>query len=112
MVWCENRERAFEYDFVRRAELEFAARMKCRRLLGQWAAREMKLTRDETASYCDELTKFTLRHPEEDALFTKLQADLRMRNVDTSKAELRSKNRELLERQFSRMAVPIWAQPY
>lgn len=112
MVWCEQRERAFEYEFARKAEIEFAATVRCHQLLGRWAARQMHMTREEALGYCGELTRFSLTHPDERAFLERLRDDLRRLNIDVSEADLVSRSHRVRTRIEAIKNNPHWTRPH
>ena len=51
MTTFDDRERAFETKYARDEEVAFRIVARRNRLLGQWAATQMKLTKEESDAY-------------------------------------------------------------
>ena len=57
MTQFDDRERAFESKFAHDDEMRFRITARRNRLLGEWAARKMGLSGDETESYAKDMVR-------------------------------------------------------
>jgi len=89
MVWCEQREQAFESWFARDQELIFQINARYHRHMGLWAACMMKLSQQDTRVYADELVHFAMTDPSEESLVEKMKSDLAKADVAVTRRQLR-----------------------
>ena len=94
MTTFDDRERAFESQFVLTQEQEFRAVSRRNRLLGRWAAEILGKSGDEVEAYCREVIRSDFEHPGEDDVFRKLAADL---DGKVSEDEIRTQMARLLQ---------------
>ena len=57
MTTFDDRERAFESKYARDEEMQFRIIARRNRLLGEWAARLMGLSEEETSSYAKDVVR-------------------------------------------------------
>jgi len=57
MTQFDDRERAFETKFAHDEEMKFRVLARRNRLLGEWAARKMGLSQEETESYSKDVVR-------------------------------------------------------
>ena len=86
----EDRERAFEAKFARDADLEFRVTARRNRLLGEWAAERMGLTREEADAYAKSVVQADFEEVGDEDVVRKLLADFAAANVDVSEIEVRA----------------------
>lgn len=86
----EDRERAFEAKFARDADLEFRVTARRNRLLGEWAAERMGLTREEADAYAKSVVQADFEEVGDEDVVRKLLADFAAANVDVSEMEVRA----------------------
>jgi hypothetical protein len=89
MTTFDDRERAFENKFARDEEMAFRIVARRNRLIGQWAATLMKLTPEETDSYCKAVVHADFEEAGDDDVVRKLLGDLSAAGIDTGEADIR-----------------------
>lgn len=90
MTTFDDRERAFETKFARDEEMAFRITARRNRLLGQWAAAQMKLTPEETDAYAKAVVQADFEEAGEEDVVRKLVGDLTAAGVDTDEAAVRA----------------------
>jgi hypothetical protein len=90
MTTFDDRERAFEAKFA--ADEEFAFRITARRnkLLGQWAADQMKLTPEEAEAYARAVVHAEFEEAGDEDVIRKLVGDLTAAGIETDEARVRA----------------------
>ena len=89
MTSIEDRGRANETHFAREEELAFRITARRNRLLGQWAATEMALTKEEADAYATALVHADLEGGGDDDVVRKLVGDLTAAGVDHDESTVR-----------------------
>ena len=89
MTTFDDRERSFETQFARDDELAFRITARRNRLLGQWAATEMRLTREEADAYATALVHADLEGGGDDDVVRKLVGDMTAAGLDHDEAPVR-----------------------
>ncbi len=89
MTTFDDRERSFETQFARDDELAFRITARRNRLLGQWAATEMRLTREEADAYATALVHADLEGGGDDDVVRKLVGDMTAAGLDHDEATVR-----------------------
>ncbi len=89
MTTFDDRERSFEAKFARDDELAFRVTARRNRLLGQWAAAEMRLTREESDAYATALVHADLEGGGDDDVVRKLVGDMTAAGLDHDEATVR-----------------------
>jgi hypothetical protein len=84
-----DRERAFESKFAHDEEMKFRVLARRNRLLGEWAARKMGLSEEETASYAKDVVRADFEEAGDEDVIRKVLGDLTAAGVDISDAEIR-----------------------
>ena len=90
MTTFDDRERAFETKFARDEEMAFRITARRNRLLGQWAAAQMKLTPEETDAYAKAVVQADFEEAGDEDVIRKLVGDLTAAGVDTDEAAVRA----------------------
>ena len=90
MTTFDDRERAFETKFARDEEMAFRITARRNRLLGQWAAAQMKLTPEETDAYAKAVVQADFEEAGDEDVVRKLVGDLTAAGVDTDEAAVRA----------------------
>lgn len=85
----DDRERGFEAKFARDEEMAFRVTARRNRLLGQWAATEMRLTREESDAYATALVHADLEGGGDDDVVRKLVGDMTAAGLDHDEATVR-----------------------
>lgn len=89
MTTFDDRERAYEAKFAMDQELLFKITARRNRLLGMWAAEQMKLTPEETDAYAKAVVQAEFEEAGDEDVIRKLLGDLIAAGVDTSDAVVR-----------------------
>ena len=89
MTTFDDRERAFENKFAREQEMAFRVIARRNRLVGQWAAAQMKLTPEETDAYCKAVVQADFEEAGDEDVIRKVMGDLTAAGVDTDEAAVR-----------------------
>lgn len=90
MTTFDDRERAFENQFARDADLQFRIVARRNRLLGEWAAERMGLTPEESDSYAKSVVQADFEEVGDEDVIRKLIADLAAAGVEVSDGEIRA----------------------
>jgi hypothetical protein len=97
MTAFDERERALEDKFKHDQELQFRIHARRNRLLGLWAAREMRLPPAEHDAYAKSLVMAEIELHGSEAVIKKLLADFADRGIDMSDHRMRRRVTELQE---------------
>ena len=89
MTSFDDRERAFEAKFARDDEMAFRITARRNRLLGQWAATQMRLTPEETDAYAKAVVQADFEEAGDDDVIRKVVGDLTAAWIDTDEATVR-----------------------
>lgn len=89
MTTFDDRERAFEAKFARDEEMAFRVTARRNRLLGHWAAGQMKLTPEEAEAYATAVVQADFEEAGDADVVRKLLGDLTAAGVDTDEAAVR-----------------------
>ena len=85
----DDRERAFESMYARDEEMKFRVLARRNRLLGEWAARRMGLSEEETASYAKDVVRADFEEAGDEDVIRKVLGDLTAAGIDVTDAEIR-----------------------
>ncbi len=94
MTDFNDRERAEEAKFAMDEETAFKVAARRNRLLGEWAAAEMKLTQEETDAYKKAVVQADFEEAGDEDVIRKVLGDLTAAECDISEAEIRKKLEE------------------
>jgi len=86
----DDREKAFEAKFARDEEVAFRVTARRNRLLGQWAAAQMKLTPEETDAYAKAVVQADFEEAGDEDVVRKLLGDLTAAGVETDESTIRA----------------------
>jgi hypothetical protein len=89
MSTFDDRERAFESRFAHDEEMKFRILARRNRLLGEWAARQMGLSEDETDAYAKDVVRADFEEAGDEDVIRKLLGDLTAAGVDCDDATIR-----------------------
>lgn len=89
MTSFDDRERAFETKFARDEDMAFRVIARRNRLVGQWAAAEMKLTPEETDAYAKAVVQADFEEAGDEDVVRKLVSDLTAAGVEVDEATVR-----------------------
>ena len=90
MTSFDDRERAEEAKFARDEEMAFRIAARRNRMLGEWAAGLMGLTKAEAEAYAKSVVQADFEEAGDEDVIRKLLGDLTSAGVETSDAEVRS----------------------
>lgn len=89
MTDFNDRERAFEAKFAHDEDMKFRMLARRNRLLGEWAARKMGLSEEETASYAKDVVRADFEEAGDEDVIRKVLGDLIAAGHETSDEEIR-----------------------
>ena len=89
MTTFDDRERAFETKYARDEEMLFRIIARRNRLLGEWAARLMGLSEEETASYAKDVVRADFEEAGDEDVIRKVLGDLTSAGVEADEAKIR-----------------------
>ena len=89
MTQFNDRERAFEAKFARDEEMQFRILARRNRLLGEWAARLMGLSEEETSSYAKDVVRADFEEAGDEDVIRKVLGDLTSAGVDADEEKIR-----------------------
>lgn len=89
MTTFDDRERAFETKYARDEELAFRITARRNRLLGHWAALQMKLTPEETDAYATAVVQADFEEAGDEDVIRKLVSDLTASGVSIDEMTVR-----------------------
>ena len=89
MSQFDDRERAFETKFARDEEMKFKILARRNRLLGEWAARQMSLSEEETASYAKDVVRADFEEAGDEDVIRKVLGDLTAAGIEVTDSEIR-----------------------
>ena len=78
----DDRERAFETKFAHDEEMKFRIIARRKRLLGEWAARQMGLNSAETESYAKDVVRSDFEEAGDHDVVRKVLGDLTSAGID------------------------------
>ena len=90
MTDFNDRERAFENQFARDADLQFRIIARRNRLIGAWAAEKMGLTAEEADSYAKAVVQADFEEAGDEDVVRKLIGDLASAGVDIDDVAVRA----------------------
>lgn len=89
MTTFDDREKAFEAKFARDEDMAFRFTARRNRLVGQWAAAQMKLTPEETDAYAKAVVQADFEEAGDEDVIRKLLGDLLAAGIETDDATVR-----------------------
>ena len=89
MSQFDDRERAYEAKFAHDEEMNFRIVARRNRLVGEWAARKMDLSEEETSSYAKDVVRSDFESAGDDDVIRKVLGDLTSAGIETDEAEIR-----------------------
>ncbi len=90
MTDFNDRERAFESKFAHDADTLFRITARRNRLLGQWAAAQMKLTPEETDAYAKSVVLADFEEAGDEDVIRKVLGDMTSAGCDIDDAGVRA----------------------
>lgn len=97
MTQFDDRERAFESKFAQDEEMRFRITARRNRLLGEWAARQMGLSKAETESYAKDVVRSDFEEAGAHDVVRKVLGDLTSAGVECDEDKVRQalRNKEI-----------------
>lgn len=89
MTTFDDREQAFERRFARDAEVEFRISARRNKLLGLWAAEQLKLTPAEAEAYAASVVQADFEEAGEDDVVRKVFGDFSAAGLDITEHAVR-----------------------
>jgi hypothetical protein len=89
MSGFDDREKAFETKFAKDQELAFRITARRNRLLGEWAASLMGLTKEETDAYAKAVVQADFEEAGDEDVIRKVLGDLVSASVDIDESRVR-----------------------
>jgi hypothetical protein len=89
MTTFDDRRESFEAKFARDEDMAFRITARRNRLLGQWAAAQMKLTPEETDSYYKGVVQADFEEAGDEDVIRKLVGDMTAAGVDIDEGVVR-----------------------
>lgn len=89
MTQFDDRERAFETKFAHDEQMNFRIIARRNRLLGEWAARKMGLSEEESAAYAKDVVRADFEEAGDEDVIRKVLGDLTAAGIDVSDGEIR-----------------------
>jgi hypothetical protein len=96
MTTFDDREQGFENKFAHDEEVEFKAVARRNRLLGEWAAGLMGLSKDHVEEYARAVVKSDVDQPGDEDVLRKVWKDLSASGAKVTEGAVRGKMDELL----------------
>ena len=90
MTTFDNRENAFENKFAHDEEMLFRVTARRNKLVGLWAAEQMKLTPEESDSYAKSVVQADFEEAGDEDVVRKLLGDLTSAGVETDDVAIRA----------------------
>ena len=90
MSTFDNRENAFENKFAHVEEMLFRVTARRNKLVGLWAAEQMKLTPEESDSYAKSVVQADFEEAGDEDVVRKLLGDLTSAGVETDDVAIRA----------------------
>lgn len=90
MTTFDDREKAFEAKFAHDQEMAFRITARRNRLLGEWAARLMGLTPEETDAYAKAVVQADFEEAGDEDVVRKLLGDLVSAGIETDEGKVRA----------------------
>ena len=90
MTTFDERERAFETKFARDQDMTFRIIARRNRLLGLWAAEQMKLTPEEADAYAKAVVQAEFEESGDEDVVRKLYGDLVSAQVEIDEVAIRT----------------------
>jgi hypothetical protein len=97
MASFDDREKSFEQKYKHDKELEFKINARRNKLLGLWAAGELKLPSAEHEAYAKSVVMADFQKPGDQDVVDKLIADFKAKGVEMSEHRLRRQMNDLFE---------------
>lgn len=91
-----DREKAFEDKFKHDKEMEFKVHARRNKLLGLWAAEQMRITGADADAYARTVVRADFERPGDEDVLEKVLTDLQGHGIETDRATVRYEMDKLL----------------
>ncbi|MGO4572391.1 DUF1476 domain-containing protein [Microvirga sp. 2TAF3] len=108
MTLFGNREQAFEQMFVHDEEARFRALARRNKLLGEWAAKQLRLTGAQADAYVEETSRSVVAAVVDERLVKQIHADFEARGIGQSEDQIREKMSELMAAAIAQVKSKPW----
>jgi hypothetical protein len=81
MTTFDKREHGFEAKYIHDEELRFEAMARCNKMLGNWAAAQLGLTKDAAVAYSNGLVTADLESQTSEGTLHKVSKDLAKKGI-------------------------------
>jgi hypothetical protein len=98
MTTFDKREEGFENKFAHDEELKFKAEARRNRLLGLWVAEKLELSGEAATDYARAVVAAGISGGGDNAVVRKVIADLGVKGVSMTEAQIRTRMDELMAR--------------
>ena len=89
MTQFNDRERAFETKYAHDEEMKFRMIARRNKLLGEWAARKLGLSQEESDSYAKDVIRADFEEAGDGDVIRKVLGDLTSAGIEVDEAEIR-----------------------
>lgn len=107
MTTFDNRKDAAEKKFAHDADLQFKANARRNKLLGLWAAGEMKLSGTEADAYAKSVVMADFEEAGDEDVFRKIRKDLDAAKVEVSDHVIRRTMDELMAKAVAEIQAGV-----
>lgn len=107
MTQFDDREQAYEKEFVRNEEFDFKVSARRNKLLGLWAADKMGLTGDAADAYAKEVIASDFEEVGDEDIYHKVKGDLSNKGIDFSEHQIRREMEDLMVKAREQMTVEL-----
>jgi hypothetical protein len=107
MTTFDNRKDAAEKKFAHDADLQFKANARRNKLLGLWAAGEMKLPAAEAETYAKSVVMADFEEAGDDDVFRKIRKDLDAAKIEVTDHVIRRTMEELMARAVTEIQAGV-----
>jgi hypothetical protein len=90
MTTFDDRESAFENKYAHDEEMQFRITARRNKLVGLWAAEQMRLTPEEADAYAKSVVQADFEEAGDEDVIRKLLGDLTSAGIDTDDAAIRA----------------------
>lgn len=107
MTQFDDREQAYEKEFVRNEEFDFKVSVRRNKLLGLWAAKKMGLKGATAEAYAKEVITSDFEETGDEDVYRKVKADLDTKKIDISEHQLRREMEDQLAKAREQLTAEL-----
>ena len=105
MTIFDERERTFEQIFVHDEDLRFRALARRNRLLGLWAAQQMRFTKDQAAQYASQLADIITYQDGDQRVARRILLDMQAHGLEQSEHQLQHIMADLMSTALAQVRI-------